>query len=131
MSRDIHKPIAWLLIATLGVVAGVGEGLHCIPGCGHGVEVGDRILLPGISLPEQKEPIDGRPRVERPDGQDIPIYDEDLCAICSAVGQNCTSADCIQFVLVIPLVHDLPAVVLCDAPTATVRLFQARAPPLV
>jgi hypothetical protein len=131
MSRAIHKPIAWILIAILAIVTGVGEGLHCIPGCGHGVEVGNRILLLGISLPEHKQSTDGRPGFERPDGQDIPVYDEDLCGICSAIGQSCTSADCVQFVLVMPLVHDLPAVVLCNAPAAAVRFFQARAPPLV
>jgi len=125
------KPIAWLLIVTLATVAGVGEGLHYIPGCGHGVQVGNRILLLGISVPWDHWMTDDRPRVERPEGQDIPIYDEDQCAICSAVGQSCTSANSAPFVLVMPLVHDLPAVVPRDAPVTAARPFQARAPPLV
>jgi len=131
MLSGIHKSIAWLLIATLAVVAGAGEGLHWIPGSGHGVEVGNQIFLLGISLPEHRQPIHGWSRVERPEGQNIPINDEDLCAICSMVGQSCTSADSVQFVLLVPVVHDLRPVVLCDAPAATPRLFQIRAPPLV
>lgn len=131
MFRAIHKSVVRLLIANIAIVGGVSEGLHHIPGCGHGVEVGNRVFLLAISLPEHTQPTDGRPRVERPVGQDIPIYDEDLCPICSVVGQSCTSGDCVQFVLVMPLVHDLPAIVLDDAPAATVRLFQVRAPPLV
>jgi len=131
MYSVIQRPITWLCVVTLVILAGVGEGLHCIPGCGHGVEVGNRVLLLGISLPENKQPTDCRRHVERPEGQDIPIWDENLCAICSAVAQSCTSADCVQFVLVTPLVNDLPAVVLCDVPGATGCPFQARAPPLV
>ena len=131
MYPHVQRSVACLLIVMLAIVAGVGEGLHFVPGCGHGVRVGDMVLLLGISLPEGQQPSDGRPHVERPEGQDIPIYDEDQCAICSAVGQSCISADSAQFILVMPLVHDLPAVVLRDARAATARLFQARAPPLV
>jgi hypothetical protein len=131
MSATVKKLITWLCIATLSLVAVVGEGLHCIPGCGHGTEVGERVLLLGISLPEPKQPGDDRPGVECPEGQGIPIYDEDECAICSAVGQSCRSADCPEFVFVMPFVDVLPAVVLCDVPAATVRLFQVRAPPRV
>ncbi len=131
MPPAVYKPIAWLLIAGLAIVAAVGEGLHLIPGCGHGVEVGNGVLLLGISLPEDQQPSDGRPLVKRPDAQDIPIYDEDLCAICSVVGQSRTCGDCARIMLVIPLVHDLPRVVLGNAPTPTPRLFSIRAPPLV
>ena len=130
MPRTIYKPIAWFLIATLAIVAGVGEGLHWIPGCGHGVEVGNSILLLGISAPEDTSPADGRSHVERPADRDIPICDEDLCSICSAVARDCTSADGVQFVFVMPFVHEVSAVAPCDAPTATARLFQSRAPPL-
>lgn len=130
MPSAIGKSIAWVLVATLALVAGIGDGLHLIPGCGHGVPVGDRTLLLGISVPWDHRTTDDRPHVERPEGQDIPIYDEDQCAICSVVGQSCTSGDSAPLVLVMPLACDLPAVVLCDAPVATAHPFQARAPPL-
>jgi hypothetical protein len=130
MFHALRKLIAWFLIATLVIIAGVGEGLHCLPGCGHGVETGGRLLLLGISLPENLQPINDRPQVERPESRDIPIYDEDLCAICSTAGQTCTSVDSFQFVLAVPLMHELPTAVTRDAFAAAVRLFQARAPPL-
>ena len=112
-------------------MAGVGEGLHYIPGCGHGIEIGNRVLLLGLSLPEGRQSLVDRPLVERPNGRDIPIYDEDLCAICSAIGMRFASVHSFQIVQVMPFVYDLPAAVSRDAFAATVRLFQARAPPLV
>ena len=115
MPRVIHKPIAWLLIGILSIVAGVGEGLHWLPGCGHGIEIGDRVFLLGINLPEDTRPPDNRTRAERPSGQDIPIEDEYLCAICSIVGQSCTSAAYVQFVLVLPLAHNLTTVIIRNA----------------
>jgi len=130
MLRRSHKPIAWLLIASLAIVSGVNEGLHFIPGFGHAVEEGERFLLLGLGSPGGQRPTDNRMGVERSDGPSIPIYDEDQCAICSVVGQSSMASDSPQFFLVMPLVHDVPAVVSCIAPAATARLFQARAPPL-
>ena len=67
-----QKPIAWLLIATLAIVAGTGEGLHWIPGCGHGVVVGNLVLLIGIDVPDVPRSADGLPGVEPRQGEDIP-----------------------------------------------------------
>ena len=130
MMRKLHTPIAWLLIATLSIVAGIGEALHSIPGCGHGVLVGDQVVILGISLPCCPRESDGQPHFERANDFDIPIYSEAQCAICSVVGQSCTSADCVPYVGVMPLLHDLVAVVLRDTSVTTTRSFQARAPPL-
>jgi hypothetical protein len=129
MLRRRHKPIAWLLIATLAIVAGVNEGLHFLPGFGHAVEDGNRVLLLGVGSPGAQRSTDSRVRVERPDGPSIPIYDEDQCAICSVVGQSSMSSDSPQLFLVMPLVHDLPALALCGAPASTGHSFRARAPP--
>ncbi len=131
MPLAARRPIACILIASLAVSSGVGEGLHWIPGCGHGIPVGNTVLLLGVGMPDAQRPADGRPHVERPQGRDVPVYDEDQCAICSVVGQSCTSADSVQFVLVVPLVDDLPPIVLGDAPATIAHPFQARAPPLV
>ena len=130
MFRALRKPIAWFLIASMAMVAGLGEGLHYIPGCGHGPPAGNRFFLLGINSSAASHPTDDGQHLERPQSADIPIYDENQCAICSAVGQRSIKADFFQFISVTPLVHDLPAVVLHDAPAATVFSFQARAPPL-
>jgi len=130
MRHAIFEPTVLFLVATLTIVACVGEGLHFIPGCGHGVEVGGRVLLLGIQLPIDAGDTDGQPRAERPGDQKIPIYDEDECAICSFAGRTCTPANSVSFIFVAPLVDCLAAVVPCAAPTGFARSFQARAPPL-
>ncbi|MBN1590073.1 MAG: hypothetical protein JW888_11200 [Pirellulales bacterium] len=127
----VRKPIACVLIVLLAIISGVGEGLHWIPGCGHGVLVGNGVLFLGISAPDFPQPVDGCPRVERPQDRDVPIYDEDQCSICSVVGQICMSGGSVQVVLFVPLIEELPAVVLCDAPAAIPLPLRARAPPLV
>ncbi len=131
MTSAIHKSIAWLLIAELAILAGGADWLHWIPGCGHGVPVGDGIVLLGIRVEHNPWATVDRPHVHRPHGQDIPIYSEDECAICSAAAQKCMSDGFVAFILVMPLVHDLPAVAVCDMPALTPRPFQARAPPCV
>ena len=131
MIHTLHKSIAWFLIVALAIISGVGEGLHSIPGCGHGVETGNGLLLLGISLPEREQPVDDRPTVERPEDFSIPIYDEELCEICLVVGLSCTSADSVQFVLVVPFVDNVPELAPSEALSAAVRLYHTRAPPLV
>lgn len=130
MPLTLHKPIAWLLVAAVTLVAGVGEALHGIPGCGHGIEIGDRIVLLGISVPSHLQVIDAWPHLEQTEGPEIPIYGEGECVICSALGQTSTSADSIPFTLVLPWLHDLPAAVLLEIPTGNGLSFHARAPPI-
>ena len=133
MFRTSYRPVAWLLITTLLIVTGGGEALHFIPGYGHGVQFGDIVVVLGINTHQEcdDQTADGQRHLKRPDGDGIPVYGGDQCAICSVVGQSCTSTEHTQFVLVMPLVHDLPAVVSSDTIAAAARLFQARAPPLV
>jgi len=133
MFTTLRRPIASLLIATLAIVACVGEGLHCLPGCGHGVQVGDGVLLLGTCTHgcHHATPPSEHPAADRPHAGDLPMYDEAECAICSAVGQKGTSDDAAEAVMVVPLVHDVPAIVLGDAPVAAAHSFQARAPPVV
>jgi len=135
MLPAFHRPTAWLLIATSAILAGAGEALHCLPGCGHGVRVGEVVLLLGVRVPRDHRVTDDlsdvdRPHVDRPSGQDIPVYGEDKCAICSTVRQTCSSGDFPLFFLVMPLMHDVPVIVLCEAVPASSRLFQGRAPPV-
>jgi len=128
MRTHAYKATAWLLIAILAIVAGVGEALHWIPGCGHGVPVGNRIVLLGIALPGAEAPTDGLPHVDR-QGQSIPVYDEDQCAICSAVASRFSKSAPVQLILAMPLVHELPALVFYEADSEAPRSFQIRAPP--
>jgi len=125
----VRRPTGCILIALLTVVSGVGQGLHLIPHCGHAVPVADAFLLLGADVSER--PMEGSTEVECPRGEDIPVYDEDQCAICSVVGQSCTGTDSFQLVLVLPLAEELPPVVLSEAPGAIAHAFGARAPPLV
>ena len=64
-------------------------------------------------------------------GEWPPVLDEDACSMCRTCSENQSLASAVHVTLAMPLMHDPSAVVLCDAPAATVRLFQARAPPLV
>ncbi|MBN1393980.1 MAG: hypothetical protein JW959_03030 [Pirellulales bacterium] len=122
--------IAWYLIVTMAVISTFGEGLHYIPGCGHGTPAGEKNFLLGFRLPADQPPPDGK-RLADSEGAGIPLYDEDQCAICSVVGHKVTAGDSFQIILVTPLVYDLPATVLLEAPAADALSFQARAPPLV
>ncbi|MBN2216435.1 MAG: hypothetical protein JW719_03565 [Pirellulales bacterium] len=119
------------MIALLAIISGVGEGLHWIPGCGHGVWVGDSVVWLGVDVPAAQCPTDGRPGMDRPSSsRDIPIYDEDQCAICSAVARSCATVDSAPLVLAAPLVQDLSPAPSCILHTANVRPAQARSPPL-
>jgi len=138
MFSSLQKLVAWLLIVLLALVAGVGEGLHALPGCGHAVRVGQVTVLLGVSFPDcqlavdNRSPTDEGSAAHRPDeGPDIPVYDEDQCPICSTVGKACTATDAPQFTLAVPLVQCSAVVISEDVYGARGRLFQARAPPLV
>jgi len=130
MFRASKKPITWSLILALTMISGVGEGLHLIPGCGHGIEVGDRVLLLGIRIAWPGTPISDRPCVERSDVPSIPMWDEDDCPICSLLAQCPSLTSHVQFFLVMPLTHDVAPAAACDAPSPSLRVRWARAPPL-
>lgn len=131
MFQGIRKQTAWMLIAALAIISGVGEGLHLMPGCGHGSPCGNGYVLLGISLPDDQLPGDDRPGVDIPNDFKIPFYDEDQCEICSFIAQQATRTATVQFILVMPLAYELPAVAALDAPATEQCCFQARAPPLV
>lgn len=138
MFSKVQRLVAWLLIAVLALVAGMGEGLHALPGCGHAVRVRQVTVLLGVSFPDsqvtvdERSPTEGGSTAHRPyESPDIPIYDEDLCPICSTVGQTYAASDAPQFALAMPLLDRSAAVISDDVSSARGRLFQARAPPLV
>jgi hypothetical protein len=131
LPRAVHRSIAWLLIGAFALVGGAGEGLHLIPGCGHGVEVGQTVVLLGIDPSDAQVPTpDGPSRVASPEKRSIPVYDEDSCAICSAVGEYRHAGGPVQLVLAVPLAHDLPMAAVGEVHTVAACPFQPRAPPL-
>ncbi|MGM0488736.1 MAG: hypothetical protein ACQESR_18515 [Planctomycetota bacterium] len=94
-------------------------------------------VLLGVNLPESQGAARRAETGQGPvahgphDEPDIPIYDEDLCPICSTVGKVYSLTDTVQFVLTIPLIHPSPVTFHRDMNNTRGRLFQARAPPVV
>ncbi|MBN1910513.1 MAG: hypothetical protein JW818_12285 [Pirellulales bacterium] len=130
MSPALRKPVALVLIVLLAIVWGVGDGLHWLPGLGHGVPVGNTVLWLGIEFPETCRSDDGKPRVEGAQDDEIPIYGEAECPICSVTGHRYTSAATVSFNHVEWLAQELPPAVLPVLPDPICHAFHARAPPL-
>jgi len=133
MCPATQKPIALVLIATLATVASVGEGLHWLPGMAHSIEMPDGSLRCIGCLPLQTEalPLHEGFGVQRSQDEWPPVLDEDGCPICRACSGNQSLASAVHVILTMPLVHELPAGVLCQVNFETTHSFQARAPPLV
>jgi len=130
MSRSSNKTIIWSLIILLAIISVVGEGLHFIPGCGHGIKVGDGVLLVGISIADHDPPTGWPAGVERPNDRDIPTWDEGDCPICSLLAQYYSSVNFKVAILVMPFVHDLAIAPSCVAFSSVPHFCLARAPPL-
>ncbi len=106
MTSSWHKTTAWSLIFILTIIASVNEGLHFVPGFGHAVVEGDKLLLLGITLPNGGKPASSETCVGTENSLDIPILDEDECPICSAVGKHSLSGDSDSFELAASLVNE-------------------------
>jgi hypothetical protein len=135
MFTALHRPISWSLIASLAILAGAGEALHCLPGCGHACRIGELVLLLGVRAPRDLRASNGLPhadrqQLDRPHDREVPIRCEDDCTICSNLKQDRESGKGPPLVLVLPLLHDLPNIVFCDTPQTAPLLSQARAPPI-
>ncbi len=129
MAAPLHKPVALLLTVALAIIAGVGEGLHWIPGSGHAVVEGNRMLVLGYWLPERPADDDGRAEVNRPDGPSIPICDEDQCAVCSLLAKHGSDDTASTPPLVAPMLGLVYPAVPCRGWAAAVLASQSRAPP--
>jgi hypothetical protein len=130
MRIPARAKLTWLLATVLTVMAGAGEGLHLLPGCGHAVEIPGGLLYLGIDAPE--EPLssrDGNPTCGSPEGDSPLILDEDECAICSVCAQSQSRAKAVQFVFVLLVAQSVPEVAPGDIYIRTAESFDARAPP--
>lgn len=125
--------VVWSLAALLGLVAGVGEGLHLLPGCGHGIEVGNGVLWVGCCSTDEPCPTrdDNGPGVAVPGKPAPPIQGEEACTICSKLGKHFAPPSPIVVGIAARLQDEVPLVVLRDVPVETAGAIHARAPPLV
>ncbi len=126
----IRRTAAWILAALLTLVAGLGEALHWLPGLGHGIVVGERVLLLGLPPAGPREAFG--PRVccaGAPCGTSVPVLDEDDCPICQVLSNNFES-DAAAAMPAVDLVAGQPI----DPPALNARLapvvYHARGPPL-
>ena len=128
-THPVSRTVAWLLAALLAVVAGLGEGLHLLPGLGHGVIVGDHLLLLWIESPCCQGRASGPASFsDGHHGQSVPILDEDDCPVCQLLVASFAPTDAIAIAAV-----DVVAEHCLGGPVATVliapAIYNARAPP--
>lgn len=129
MSSTCQKAIAWSLIVVLTIITCVNEGLHFVPGFGHAAVEGDKLLLLGITLPNDGTPASSGACVGKENSLDNPILDEDECPVCSATGKHSSSGDSVSFDLAASLVNEALIHTPSPAIAATGRDFLPRAPP--
>jgi hypothetical protein len=69
MRSPTRAAITWVLVGLFAVIAGIGEGFHLVPGCGHAVELPGGYLLVGLADPETPAfPYAPSPGVRRHEG---------------------------------------------------------------
>ncbi len=125
-----RRTAAWTLAALLAIVAGLGEALHGLPGLGHGVIVGDRVLVLGDAPPDARGGFAARACCTgAPCGTSLPVYDEDECPICQILGASFAPAA----PLLLPALDAVAEPLVADTVAAASRtpaVYHARAPPL-
>ncbi len=118
-----------MLVALLAIVAGLGEGLHMIPGLGHGVIVGERVLVLGETPDHSPVGFNVEPCcVCNQCGKSIPIVDEDDCPICQILGAS-FAPDAAAAMPAVDVVAGQPVSVPPVAAAPASAFYQARAPP--
>ena len=122
--------ISILLAAGLALIAGMGEGLHLLPGCGHAVECSESGWLFLLDGECQADPLPSRgPGFRERTSSGNRILDEADCLICRVLGK-CPFGFCPMELEIgtplpsIPFCFARPVV--CAPPRAS---FSARAPP--
>lgn len=127
--RSTYRLAAWLLIALLAIVAGVREGLHLIPGLGHGIIVGDQVLLLGE---EHEGPwVDSAPRcgcLVAPVRDTLLVLDEDDCPICNLLGMK-LAPGATGLMLLLELQTEKTPFAFVHAEAFVPAAYQARGPP--
>jgi hypothetical protein len=128
--RSVSRFTARLLVVLLPIVFAGADALHWVPGCGHGAEVGGHVFWLGISPEKPTDSRGDQQQSAQGAGQELLVYDEAECSICSAAGEDGTQDGAPSALLSVHLVHILPESARCDAVAQAPRLTLPRAPPL-
>jgi hypothetical protein len=133
--RLFHRSAAWLLVALVAIVGGVGEGLHLIPGLGHGIIVGNQVLVHGEGLADFGGAQSGScsesrpPCCGEPDGlEGVVLLDEDDCPICQILSKTFAPGDGAPAVSLAVCAEQLTAEGI-GVEAAPPAIYQARVPP--
>ncbi len=127
--RSIQQYAAWLLVALLTIVSGFRDGLHLIPGLGHEVMLGERVLLLGAKRADPfGESFSADRCLAASNSESAAVLDESECPICHVLGMKLAAAASGTLLPAEPqAAPPRAAVVEFDAFLHTV--YQARAPP--
>ncbi|NLE39505.1 MAG: hypothetical protein GX621_15900 [Pirellulaceae bacterium] len=130
MRSYVFQFAAWFSLLVLGAISFLGEGLHCLPGCGH------NILLPGgiisVGLGDRTEggsTPDPVGRVAASRGSEPRVLAPDDCTICSLLAAAKQAARPVFFSATSGLVTSTISGRALSPPAARVLSFDARAPP--
>jgi hypothetical protein len=129
MSPRFRARIAGSLAAIFLAISAAGEGLHCLPGCGHAVELPGGYLFLGLSV-ERSPGVGQRPTgVGQPRGTAIPLRDAGTCAICEFFAHSPSLTATVTAVPALDLLGDLVPAVRMDVDLVRLLPAQARGPP--
>lgn len=131
MRFPTRATITWLLAGLFALTAGVGEGWHLVPGCGHAVELPGGYVFVGLASPKSTSfPDAGSPGVGRSQDDSPPCCDEDECPICRLSGQGKLRAEAVGFCLGFAVLHGVPPTPPEISQARTRQPFDPRAPPI-
>jgi hypothetical protein len=90
--RSLYPLATWALVVLLTTVAGVREGLHLVPGMGHGVTVGGQVVMLGNCSLDSDSSLPPPCCFLAPSKESTQLLDEDDCPICHLLGMKLTVA---------------------------------------
>jgi hypothetical protein len=130
MTFHKHATPIWFFALLFGVIAGAGDGLHFLPGCGHTITIPGGTLYVGIPGPGEADLPGVQPTaISRPRGGDVTIPGGASCPICQHFSQASCPATTADLILGLPGLQGLPTVVAPELHLDLVRAFHGRAPP--
>ena len=127
-----HRLTTWLVTGLFAAVSAAGQGLHALPGCGHGRWLGECATSSGL-IPRRGQCCDRRILTEtalqsaRAVAQ---LHLSALCPICMHFGQGRLAGKPIAAIHKPTVQSKWIGTDDSRNPTAFIRLFDARGPPL-
>jgi hypothetical protein len=130
MSSRNATTIRWALAACYAAISLAGPGLHFVPGSGHAVTIGGKLLYFGVPTPKSASTTEGHGLTAgRPGCESLPIRNSSWCPICKHSFRSPCLAAAVIFVPALPLVQTVAVVRDCEPDVRCDSVFQARAPP--